>query len=216
MKQKIIIIGAGGHSRSVLDILLQNNEFDILGCIDSEYPNIKNVPKMKEIPIIGRDDDLEKFYEQGVRGIFVAIGDNKLRKKLFDKVINIGFSPINVISKNAIISDRAQIGQGICIMPGTVINVNSIIGDNSIINTKVSIDHDCIIGKSCHIAPGSTLSGSISVGEGTHIGTGSSIIDKIKIGSWTFVGGGSVIVSDLDSNTMYYGTPAQKIKNYVK
>lgn len=214
MKDKVIIVGSGGHARSVLDILLENNDFDIVGCTDSQYPNIQRVINMEEIPVIGTDGELETLYDNGIKKIFVAIGDNKLRNKIYDKVVNIGFSPINVISKNAVISPKAQIGQGICIMAGAIVNVNSVIGDNSIINTKASIDHDCVIGKSSHIAPGSTLSGYIKIGDGTHIGTGTTIIDKIKIGSWAFVGGGSVVVSDLNSNMLYYGNPAKMIKKY--
>ena len=96
---RIIVIGAGGHARSVLDILLENNEYEVLGCLDPIFPINKFVPKMPEVAVIGIDGDMKKFYDDGINKIFVAIGDNKLRKKLQDQAIAIGFEVINAVSK---------------------------------------------------------------------------------------------------------------------
>lgn len=211
---KLIVVGAGGHARSVLDIALQNGNFSEVVCLDSAYPKKKQVEGLEEIQIIGTDSDLEPLYHQGYRNIFVALGDNKLRHKLFYRVCSIGYEPVNIISCYAVISPKVKLGKGICIMAGAVINVNTTIEDNCIINTHSSIDHDCYISESCHIAPGVTFSGNVNVGEGTWIGTGTSAIDNISIGSWSFVGAGSVIVNDLESSTLYYGVPAKKVKSF--
>lgn len=209
---KVIICGAGGHARSVLDIALKIKEIDVIGCIDTLFPKVVQVPLMSDIPVIGTDEDLPNFYEQGIRHIFFAIGDNGLRKKLYTRAIEIGFEPVNIISQFAIISPRAKLGKGICIMPGAIINVNTVIGDNCIINTRCSIDHDCNVGANCHIAPGVAISGYVTIGEGAHIGTGSSVIDKINIGSWSYIGGGSAVVKDINNNMLAYGVPAREIK----
>ncbi len=209
MKRKLLIIGAGGHARSVIDIIFQDDSYSIVGCIDTCYGNKSNVEGMDDIPIIGNDDMLQSFYDQGIHFAFVALGSSKLRRKLFDMLEAIGYENINVISKHSVISRRAKLGKGICVMPGAVINVNSVIGDATIVNTSCSIDHDCTIFKGCHIAPGVTLSGTVTLGEGVHIGTGASVIDGISIGAETYVGGGAVVVNDLPSNVLAVGVPAK-------
>jgi UDP-perosamine 4-acetyltransferase len=204
--EKLIIIGAGGHARSVMDIALQNADYEIVGCIDPVPGDVLGKP------VIGSDNDLETFFAGGIRHIFVAIGNNSLRHKLFNYALSIGFEPVNIISRYAAISPHAHLGKGICIMAGAVINVNTIIDDNSIINTCCSIDHDCHIGKSSHIAPGVAFSGTVKSGEGVHIGTGASAIDGITIGDWAYIGAGAVVVKDIPPGVMAYGVPARVIR----
>lgn len=213
MKEKLIIIGAGGHARSVIDILLQNSDYKIIGCIDNQYPKIKNVPKMDDIPIIGCDDMLQEIFDSNIKKVFVAIGNNKIRAEIYKHVKQIGYTVIKVISKNAFISSKVQIGNGTCIMAGAVININTQIGENCIINTNCSLDHDCLIGDHCHIAPGVTISGTTSIGDFTQIGTGACIIDGITIGSNSFVGAGASVVKNIPNNVLAYGVPARIIKN---
>lgn len=212
MKNSLLVIGAGGHARSVLDIALQNKDYESIACIDSSYPEVLHVDGLEEIPIIGTDADMKSLHNQGYRYFFVGIGDNKLRHKLFYKFLAMGFEPVNIISQHAIISPRAKLGKGICVMAGAVINVNTIIEDNCIINTNSTIDHDCYIEKSCHITPGVTMSGTVRVGEGTWVGVGASVIDNVTIGEWSYIGAGSAVVKNLESHTMFYGVPARKIK----
>jgi UDP-perosamine 4-acetyltransferase len=205
--EKLIVLGAGGHARSVLDILLQNDDFDLVGCINPVPGEVLGQP------VIGNDDQLGVLYSNGIRKIFVAIGDNRLRKELFHKVLSLGFEPVNIISRYAMISQRVNLGRGICVMAGAVLNVNTVIGDNCIINTRCSIDHDCSIGQSSHIAPGVTLSGSVQAGEGVHIGTGSAVIDGITIGAWSYIGSGAAVVKDIPAGVLAYGVPARIIRN---
>lgn len=210
--QDLVIVGAGGHARSVIDIILQNSEYRIVGCLSPQYPEQRRVTGLEDIKIIGTDSDLEKLYAEGIRNIFVAIGDNALRHRLFKAAVEIGYEPVNVISKNAIISPRSVIGKGVCVMPGAVLNVNTQIGDNSIINTNCNVDHDCSIGTSVHIAPGCAISGSVSIGEGTQLGTGTSVKDRISIGKWSTIGAGSVVVKNIGDGTLAFGVPAQVIR----
>ncbi len=93
--EKLVVLGTGGHARSVMDILLQNNDFDIIGCVGPESCEVLGQP------VIGNDNDLESIFSKGIKNIFVAIGDNRLRNALFQKVVSIGFKPINVISRHA-------------------------------------------------------------------------------------------------------------------
>lgn len=212
MKNKVLIIGAGGHARSVLDILLQNDEYEIVGCIDNAFGKREVVEGMEEIPIVGNDNALEEFRNKGIKKIFIAIGSNELRDELYDYVSLLGFELINVISSSAYISPRAKLGNGICVMPGAVINVNAVIEDNCIINTNCSIDHDCKIGRSVHIAPGVAISGTVSIGDRTQVGTGASIIDGINVGNDAFIGAGAAVVMDIEEYALAVGVPARMIK----
>jgi UDP-perosamine 4-acetyltransferase len=212
---KIVIIGAGGHARSVIDIILQNQQYDVIGCVDNAEQTEGFLEGMPYIPILGNDNILPELYASGIRYAFAAIGNNALRKRLYEKITGIGFTPATVISKYSCISPLAHIGTGTCVMAGAVINVNVRIGDNCIINTNCSIDHDCIIQGHCHVAPGVAMSGTVHVGELTHIGTGSSIIDQIDIGTNSYIGAGSVIVRNIADNILAYGVPAKKIRNLI-
>lgn len=207
----LLVIGAGGHARSVLDIALENG-MEIAGCLCPEYPALSRLPGLEEVPIIGRDEDLERLFRQGYRKIFVAIGDNRLREQLYAGVLAIGFEPVNLISRDAHVSRRARLGKGICIMAGAVVHIGCTVGDNTIVNTGSSLDHDCTVGRSCHIAPGTAVSGSVRIGDGTQLGTGCSVIDGVQIGAWSFLGAGSVVVSDIGERVLAYGVPARRIK----
>lgn len=210
--KKIVIIGAGGHARSVIDIFLQTGEYQIAGCLDPCYSYRDKIEFMEDIHIIGDDSLIPELVNTGIEYAFVAIGDNKLRCKIMNKVKNCALKVVSAISPHAYISPRAVIGAGSCVMPGAVININCKIGEGVIINTNSSVDHDCQIYNYVHIAPGTAISGGSVINEGTHIGTNASVIDGICIGSWSYVGAGAVVVKNIPSNVMAYGVPAKVIK----
>ena len=203
----VIIIGAGNHAKVLLDILLEQN-IKVIGFADK---NIAKGTLIYDIPVIG-DDSVYQDYKTNevelVNGIG-SIGKTALREYFFSSLKEKGFTFKSVIHPSAIISKRAELGEGVQILAGTVINIETVIGDNSIINTKSSIDHGCIIGKHCHIAPGCSFSGCVTVGDCSHIGTGASIIQGIKIGSNVLIGAGSVVIHDIKDNVKAYGVPAK-------
>lgn len=209
MKKDLIIIGSGGHARSIIDVAIAQDKYNIIGCVSNEKVGKEVAYSIK---VIGDDSILEDIFSSDVKNCFVAIGNNLIRKKIYSKLIDIGFSIVNIISPNSIISPASKIGSGVCVLHNSFIGVNVEIGDNTIINSSVSIDHDCKIGNHCHIAPGVAMSGTVLVEDGTHIGTGSSIIDGVSIGKWSYAGAGSVIVKDVESNILVYGVPARFIK----
>ncbi|WP_310603772.1 acetyltransferase [Anaerosporobacter sp.] len=203
---KVIILGASGHARSVLDIIRQNNEYEICGLIAGQEET-----GFWGIPVIGQDSDLQRIYEEGIRYAFVAIGNNVVRKKLSNKLKDIGYELINVISKYAVISAHAKLETGIVVMPGAVINAEAHIGEGCIINTNTSIDHDDIIGQYSHIAPGSSISGSTKIGCGCFLGTGTNVIDSIVIEDEVTVGAGSVVIRNIPKGAKVVGVPAHQI-----
>ena len=206
MKEKLIIIGGGGHCKVILDILIENDEYEICGIIDNEYKKIYG------IEVIGKDEDCKEIFKSGIKHAFVAIGNNALRKKIFESLTDIGYNMVNVISRSSKLSNYAVLGKGIAIMPGVVINASTKIEDGCILNTCSHIDHDCEIGKFTHISTGAGICGGVVVGESCFICTGSNIIDGICIGNYVTVGAGSVVIRNISDNCTVLGIPAKRIE----
>lgn len=202
--EKLLVVGAGAHAKVVVDLLQQSQEYEIAGLVDSNPE-----AGFWGYKVIGNDDCLPRIYLSGVNKAVIAIGNNYVRKKLFERVREIGFDIVNVISKNAVISPRATIGQGVVIMPGAIINADTVIGDGCIINTNASVDHDNMIGNFTHIAPGAAIAGSVSIGELCFCGCGCRVIDKIEIGHHVTVGAGAVVISSVESSNTVIGVPAK-------
>lgn len=203
MKERLVVIGAGGHARSVMDVLIQNGDYDIIGCLS---PNGEK--DVLGIPVLGDDQLLPQLYQEGCRHVFVALGKNKLRCRISERCREMGFRTISVISRNAVISSRVEIGEGACVLHGAVIHVNSRIGRDCIINTAAAIDHDCVVGEGCHIAGNSYLAGTVSVGDYTLIAPGAVIRDGISIGKNCVIGMGAVATKNIPDEVMAYGVPA--------
>jgi len=213
MNKKLLLIGGGGHCKSVIDCLLQTNQYKEIAIIDKN----ENIGKLiSEIPIIGCDDDLSKLYENGYDFAFVtlgSIGDVSLRIKLYNLLEEIGFEIPNIIDSSAIISKHVKMGKGVFVGKNAVINACALIGNGSIINTSSTIEHDCIIGEFTHIAPGSVLCGEVKIGENSHIGARSVIKQQVNIGKNTTIGIGSVVLHDIASSMLAYGNPCKEVKS---
>lgn len=212
MMEDIILIGGGGHCKSVIDSIYRLGEYKIVGILDLAH---KVGSEVNGVKIIGTDDKLEYYYKNGIKNAFLtmgSIGDIKLRKRLYSIGSNIGYRFPNIIDKTAILGGRVKIGYGNFIGKGVIINIGAKINDNCIINTGAIIEHDCKIENFCHVASGTTISGNVSIGKNTHVGTNSTIIQNIKIGKNTIIGAGSVVVKDIGNNIKAYGNPCKEVK----
>lgn len=210
LKKKMVIIGAGGHAKVIIDILQSSIEYEIVGLLDKNRDRT-----ISNLNVLGDDSLLPSLYKQGIHYAFIAIGDNRIRVQLAKRATNIGFKLINAISPFAYISPSAILGSGIAIMAGSVINASTQIENNTIINTGATIDHDCFIGDSCNVSPGCTISGNVTIGNGTFVGTGAKVIDGVNIGAWSIIGAGAVIIDNIPENCLAVGIPA-RIKKYLR
>jgi sugar O-acyltransferase (sialic acid O-acetyltransferase NeuD family) len=208
---KLLLLGGGGHCKSVIDSLLKTNSYTEVGIIDKK----ENVGEsILGVPIIGYDDDLFKLYHNGYNNAFItigSIGNPSIRVKLFKVIEEIGFEIPNIIDINAIISEHVTLEKGIYIGKNAVINAGSFIGKCAIINTASILEHDCIIGKFSHISPGSVLCGEVKIGEYTHIGARSVVKQQVKIGANSLIGMGSVVLKNISENVMAYGNPCKEV-----
>lgn len=209
MKEKpVIILGAGGHAKVLLDILLEQNA-TILGFVEKN--GVNRPADLCGVPVIGNDSGIDRYtpYEIELVNGIGSIGSTELRQKVYEKFKQQGYCFRQVIHSNAYISSRAELGEGVQILAGAIVNIGTRIGENSIINTKASLDHDCIVGAHVHIAPGVTLSGGVIVGDSSHIGTGATAIQGVSIGAGAIVGAGAVVVDNLTEGKMFRGVPAR-------
>lgn len=206
MEEKLFVIGAGGHAQVVIDAILRSG-LKVHGIFDD---NIKLLGKrIFDIPIIGMVEEAKSY---GNGKFVVAIGDNKVRMSIVEKL---GFSPNNfftVIHPSAILGKDVEVGAGSMILGGVVINTGTTIGEHCIINTSSSIDHHNKISNFVHIAPGTHTGGNVEVEEGAFVGIGTSIIPGIRVGRWSIVGAGSVVIDDVLGYSTVVGVPAKAIK----
>lgn len=200
--RKIVVAGAGGHAKVVIDFLRMSG-WDVIGCTDPEARG-----DCSGAPVLGSDDALEEIRAQGVSHAFCALGDNRLRQRIGRQLQAWGFDVPSLVGPGAFVSSSASIGAGAAILGGALVNVDCTIGDFAIVNTNASVDHDGVIGSSAHIGPGASLAGKVTVGDMAFVATGSCVVPDVRIGRGTIVGAGSVVVRDLPDGVIAYGNPA--------
>lgn len=197
----MIVYGASGHGKVILEILENINTPHIEIWDDADKPPVWEYPVKRPLP------PGEPVTDQ----MIISIGVNATRKRVagrFSNTLRFG----TAIHSDAHISKRATIGEGTVVMAGVTINADCSIGKHCIVNTSSSVDHDCVLGDYVHISPNATLSGDVHVGEGTHIGAGAAVIQGIRIGKWCTVGAGAVVIKDIPDHATAVGVPAKVIK----
>lgn len=202
--KKIIIIGTGGHSKVIINILEKTNK-KIYGLLDDDVTKIgKNI---YNYPILGTTQDIKKYCDN--YNFIIAIGNNYIRKKIAENNKNLNF--ISAIDPSAIIAKNIAINEGTVIMPKAIINQDSIIGKHCIINSGSIIEHDNIINDYVHLSPGTNLGGTVEIGELSHIGIGATIINNITIAPEVIIGAGAVVIRNILSKQTVVGIPATPI-----
>jgi sugar O-acyltransferase (sialic acid O-acetyltransferase NeuD family) len=216
MSKKMLLIGGGGHCKSVLDSLIGLSFYDDIAIVDIK----KNIgKKILEKRIIGTDDDLEELFDKGYENAFISIGstgDTRLRRKLYNRIRTIGFNIPNIIDKTAIVSEDARISNGAFVGKNAVINAGVVIGEGAIINTGTIIEHDCQVGDFVHLAPGAVLCGDVVIEENVHVGASSVVKQQISIGHDSIIGMGSVVINNISSQSLAYGNPCKVISKVTK
>jgi sugar O-acyltransferase (sialic acid O-acetyltransferase NeuD family) len=215
--KKVVIIGAGGHAREVLDILLacRANGHDIqpLGFVDENPDN--HGQTLDGFPVLG---DLRWFegVDRGDIEVICAVGTPQVCRKLARQAQALGLRFASAISPQACISPHARIGQGVMIFPNVIVNTGAMIGDHVILNVAATISHDTVVGDFCNINPGVHLAGNVTVGEGCYIGMGANVIQGINIGPWSIIGTGAAVIRDIPPHVTAVGVPARVIKLHEK
>jgi sugar O-acyltransferase (sialic acid O-acetyltransferase NeuD family) len=190
--QDILLIGGGGHCRSVIDVIELTGKYRIYGIVDVKE---KVGQKVLGYKIIGTDEDLPK-YRNDVELAFITVGfinSVDLRIKIYSKLKQLNFKLPVIISPLAYVSKHSFIEEGTIVMHYAVINAGAKIGKNCIINTKALIEHDAIIEDFCHISTGAIVNGGAIVGKYSFVGSNATIKQYIKIPENSFIKAGTVV-----------------------
>ena len=206
-KRRLLLIGGGGHCRSVIDSI-QEQDYEKIGIIEKTMES----NTITHFPVIGTDDMLPELYGEGWTDAFITvagIGNADLRRKLWRQVHEIGFHVPVIIDGTAVVSPSAALGTGCFVGKRAVVNAGVRLGMCSIINSGAIIEHDCYIGSFVHVSPGAILCGGVCIGEDVHIGAGAVIRECRVVGSHALIGLGSTVVKDIPENAVAFGNPCE-------
>ena len=206
---KIALIGKGGHSKVVEDIILSKKDYEIVAYLDDQYEEFYH-NNGKYFGPIGEIDKIKRFFND--LSFVITIGNNRIRKQVAQRLCLSNHEYATLIHPKAIVSPNAKLGRGTVVMATAVINADAKIGDHVIINSGSVVEHDNVIEDFAHISPGAVLTGTVSIGEGSHIGAGSVIIPNVQIGEWSVLGAGATAISDIPANSTAVGVPAKIVQ----
>jgi sugar O-acyltransferase (sialic acid O-acetyltransferase NeuD family) len=212
----IVVIGASGHAKVVIDVIEKEGRYQIAGLIDSLKPAGEKVCGYE---ILGAEDKLAALVASGdIQGGLIAIGDNWKRYLVSEKVKSMmpGFNFISSLHPSVQIGSGVSIGDGSVLMAGAIVNSDSRIGRFCILNTKSSLDHDGVMEDFSSLAPNATTGGKVTIGGFSAVSLGASIIQGVRIGEHSVLGAGSLAVDDIPHHSVAYGTPAKVIRKRLE
>ncbi len=210
MTRPVIVIGSGGHAKVVIEALRRSGT-PILGRTDADLA--KRHLDLAGVPYLGRDEALD---EHDPNTVFLAngigsTGSPTTRIRVFEQLHDRGFQFARIVHPSAIIAGDADLGAGVQVMAGAIVQPGCRIGANAIVNTGARIDHDCDIGMHVHVAPGAVLCGEVTVGARSHVGAGSVIIQTVTVGADCLVAAGTVVTTTVKNGARIAGVPARNI-----
>jgi len=194
-RQRVLLIGAGGHARSCIDVIEELDRHQIVGLVGLPAEVGQQV---FGYPVLGSDDDLPELLGM-CDGALVTVGQlttPRVRMDLFEAVCR-GQRRLAVVqSPRAHVSRHAVVADGTIVMHGAVINAGARVGRNVIVNSQALIEHDTVVGDHCHVSTGARLNSGVRVGEGSFIGSGSVARQLVTIGAICVIGMGQSIRKD--------------------
>lgn len=210
-KQKIVLFGAGGHCKSVIDVIETEGKFQIAGIIDMPE---RVGDTISGYPVIGTDNDIRDLVKE-YQNFIITVGHVEspaIRIKLFNELKKYKANLPVIISPFARVSKSAAVNEGTVVMHHALINANAKVGKNCIINSKALIEHDAIIKNYCHISTGAIINGACLVREECLIGSGTVLLQSLRIAARTITGAGAIVTKDITESGVYVGSPAIKVK----
>jgi sugar O-acyltransferase (sialic acid O-acetyltransferase NeuD family) len=214
--QDMVIVGASGHGKVVMDVIEKQGLYRIIGLVDDGIPAGQVI---YGYPLLGTVADLPAICarSRACRG-FVSIGDNWVRQKVVLRIAALlpDFNHVTAVHPSAQVGRGASIGCGTVLMAGAVVNSDSRVGRFCIINSNASLDHDCALEDYASLAPGVITGGNVSIGTFSAAGLGANILEGRKIGAHTVIGAAALVNRDLPDHCVAYGSPARVVRSRVE
>lgn len=210
----VIVIGAGGHAKSVLGSLLRSGT-TVIGLIDRD--SRRHGATVLGVPVIGDDDDVLARDPTGimlVNGIG-NIGPAKLRSAVTSSFASRGYGFASVVDPTAILGHEVQIGCGVQILAGAIVQAGCTLEDGVVVNSRAVLDHDCYLASHVHVATGATMAGNVTVGPCAFVGCGATVRQGVTIGAEAVIGAGAVVVQDVPMGEVVVGIPARPLNRKV-
>lgn len=212
-RERVVIIGAGGHAREVAEILRHRERAcagpRVVGFVVDDPES--HDAELGRLPVLGDWSWFDGAEREGL-SVVCAVGLPALRKRLAERAAARGLRFASAVSPLAHLSPGARIGEGAMIFPLCFASAGSSVGDHAILNVGASVSHDTSVGRYCTLGPGARLAGNVTIGEGCYLGINSSVIERVTIGGWATVGGGACVTGDLPGNVTAVGLPARVVK----
>ena len=205
---KLLIWGAGGHAKVVLDIARATGRYEDIALLDDARSAGSD---FCGYPVVGGAEALPSVLAEGFGAVVIAIGDNATRARCYLRALELGFSAPALVHPSSVLSPSAEVGPGSVVMPLSVLNAYARVAANVIINTGAIIEHDCEVGNHAHISPRALLAGGCKVREYAHVGAGAIVLPGITVGARAVVGAGAVVVDDVSEDATVVGVPARAL-----
>jgi sugar O-acyltransferase (sialic acid O-acetyltransferase NeuD family) len=211
----VVIYGAGGQARVLLELMDRAGICPIAGLVDDDAS--LHGTKIEGVPILGPIERLGSLVRvHRIHRAVIAMGNNSLRRRFAEHARSVGLRLPVLIHPSAMVSPTAHLGDGTVVMAGAVVAAHARVGELAIINTRASVDHDCVLGDCVHVAPGATLCGNVTVGNEAFIGAGATLIQDLIVGDGAIIGAGATVIRDVSSNTTVVGCPAHEIPHNAR
>jgi sugar O-acyltransferase (sialic acid O-acetyltransferase NeuD family) len=212
--REVVVWGASGQAR-VVEECLSLAGYRLVALVDNRAGLTS---PFAGVPVLTGMASFEEWLTparkaQGLHFVVAIGGDHGAdRITLHAALARNGLTALTVIHPTAYVAKATTIGLGCQVLAAATVAVGAQLGIQTIVNTKASVDHECLVGKGVHIAPGATLAGCVEVGDNVMIGMGAVVLPRLKIGAGSIIGAGSVVTRDVPAGTVSYGNPARVMR----
>ncbi len=199
--EPVVVYGASGHARVLIDLMRLAGELFPVAAVDDSPSDAE----VLGVPVLGTSSLFAQLRADGIDRAVLGIGSvhkHQFRAKLYDRLVAAGFNIPNLIHPRAMVEPSVVMGVGNQIFAGAVVGSAAKLGDNTIINSGTIVSHDCVIASHTHVSPGAILAGGVEVGENTLVGMGVTVYLGVRIGSNVVISNGSHIMKDVPDGTV--------------